>query len=636
MTDDEMTIHVLHVDDEPMVSEIVESMLTRYSDRFIMTSATTAAEGLSVLSDPTVSIDCIVSDYEMDGMSGLELLHVLRSGGDETPFILFTGHGSEETASDAIAAGVTDYLQKQTGTDHYTVLANRIINAVEQYRTQSRLKQNQQESKAILDLAPMMVFVGQDGRFVYVNDAAVELTAAESQESLLGTAIVEWFHPSDRETIQSNINPVETGERQVRRSKRTLITADDTEVPVAVTSRGITYGGHPSALAIVQDRRAEHEKQAQLKRHREKLSALHTAAEQFMTATNPQMVYDRAIEAAERILAFDICTINIAEGEYLPRKATSTGIPLVRNEPKTVTDGIAGKTYQTGESFLIADLSEEPDAQPTDNFQSALSVPIGGRGVFQAARRGPERFSDADLELAELLAMHVQIAVDRVEHETTLHEQNEQLQQFATAISHDMRNPLSIIQGAVNTATKTDDSSSLAAAGRAADRMDSLIDDILFLTRRGEWVTRRSPVSLQSILTAAWGQTGAQSSATVTFDLPPEMTISADAPRLQQLFENLFANSLEHVGTNCSITVSVTETTISVTDDGDGFPEENVFDLGYSGSETGSGLGLSIVHSIATGHGWDVSIDHSTAGGTVVITDIDSLSVPNAPRDRPS
>ncbi|MFW5938625.1 MAG: PAS domain S-box protein, partial [Halanaeroarchaeum sp.] len=54
------------------------------------------------------------------------------------PFILFTGKGSEDVASDAIAAGVTDYLQKERGSGQYTVLANRIENAVDQYRTTER------------------------------------------------------------------------------------------------------------------------------------------------------------------------------------------------------------------------------------------------------------------------------------------------------------------------------------------------------------------------------------------------------------------------------------------------------------------------------------------------------------------
>lgn len=65
----------------------------------------------------------------MPGMNGIEFLESVRAIDEDLPFILFTGKGSEEVASEAISAGVTDYLQKQSGTDQYTILANRITNA---------------------------------------------------------------------------------------------------------------------------------------------------------------------------------------------------------------------------------------------------------------------------------------------------------------------------------------------------------------------------------------------------------------------------------------------------------------------------------------------------------------------------
>ncbi|MFB6175738.1 MAG: response regulator, partial [Halobaculum sp.] len=73
-------------------------------------------------------------DYEMPGEDGLELLASVRETHPDLPFVLFTGEGSESVASDAISAGVTDYLQKGSGTEQYTILANRISNAVSRRR----------------------------------------------------------------------------------------------------------------------------------------------------------------------------------------------------------------------------------------------------------------------------------------------------------------------------------------------------------------------------------------------------------------------------------------------------------------------------------------------------------------------
>jgi PAS domain S-box-containing protein len=77
----------------------------------------------------------------MPNQNGIEFLRSVREIYPDLPFILFTGKGSEEVASEAISAGVSDYLQKESGTDQYTVLANRIANLVSQYRAVSAVEE---------------------------------------------------------------------------------------------------------------------------------------------------------------------------------------------------------------------------------------------------------------------------------------------------------------------------------------------------------------------------------------------------------------------------------------------------------------------------------------------------------------
>nr|WP_252718750.1 response regulator [Haloarcula sp. CBA1122] len=73
-------------------------------------AANSATEALERLDGG--GFDCVVSDYEMPEMDGLELLEEIRETNPSIPFILLTGRGDEETASAAIAAGVADYLLK--------------------------------------------------------------------------------------------------------------------------------------------------------------------------------------------------------------------------------------------------------------------------------------------------------------------------------------------------------------------------------------------------------------------------------------------------------------------------------------------------------------------------------------------
>ncbi|EMA31876.1 bacterio-opsin activator domain-containing protein [Halobiforma nitratireducens] len=137
-------VTVLVVDNEPGFAELVCEMLERERgaiDAEPATSPDDALERLESTGEPTV--DCIVSDYEMPRLTGLELLERVREDRPALPFILFTGRGSEAVASEAIDAGVTQYLRKETGDEQYAVLAKEVVNAVEQHRTEAELRANE-------------------------------------------------------------------------------------------------------------------------------------------------------------------------------------------------------------------------------------------------------------------------------------------------------------------------------------------------------------------------------------------------------------------------------------------------------------------------------------------------------------
>ncbi|MFC6988693.1 response regulator [Haloplanus sp. GCM10025708] len=185
------TFRILHVDDEPDLSEMVGIFLERADDRFEIVQANSASNGLDHLSEQT--FDCVISDYDMPGCNGIEFLEEVRDEFPDLPFILFTGKGTEEIASDAISAGVTEYLQKQTGTDQYTVLANTVSNAIEHYRATQAVRQREQRLQTVLDcVTDAIVEVDSDWRFTLVNQQAEELYEMD-EEYLLGRDFWEVF-----------------------------------------------------------------------------------------------------------------------------------------------------------------------------------------------------------------------------------------------------------------------------------------------------------------------------------------------------------------------------------------------------------------------------------------------------------
>jgi len=157
---------VLHVDDERSFLDLTGAFVARFAPEVEYESVTSPTAALDRLAAGTV--DCLVSDYEMPGLHGLELLTEVRSTHPSLPFLLFTGKGSEEIASEAITAGVTDYLQKSTDAGQFELLVHSLRNAVERHRSDIHI---QQVYDAIDQVEEGVSLLDEDDRFVYVNES---------------------------------------------------------------------------------------------------------------------------------------------------------------------------------------------------------------------------------------------------------------------------------------------------------------------------------------------------------------------------------------------------------------------------------------------------------------------------------
>jgi PAS domain S-box-containing protein len=199
-----------------------------------------------------------------------------------------------------------------------------------------------------------------------------------------------------------------------------------------------------------------------------------------------------------------------------------------------------------------------------------------------------------------------------------LERQNERLDQFASVVSHDLRNPLSVAKGRLTLARKTGEDEHFEAVAEAHERMTSLIDGLLSVAREGRTLETPVSISIASVVGAAWESVDTDA-ATLTVD-DGVGTVTADPERLQRLFENLFRNALDHGGESVAVTVGALagDEGFYVADDGPGIPpgdRDRVFEQGYSTSPDGTGFGLRIVDTVAEAHGWSAIAAESESGG---------------------
>jgi len=177
----EKKIRVLHVDDELGLLKVAKQCL-ELQGPFQADSACSVEEALAKLEKE--QYDAVVSDYQMPGKDGLELLKELRQKGNDVPFIMFTGKGREEIAIKALNLGADQYLNKSGDPETvYYELAYSIRKAVERRNAIKALRESEEKWRSLVEMAPDgMATINTKGVFTSVNSAFLRLTGYKRED----------------------------------------------------------------------------------------------------------------------------------------------------------------------------------------------------------------------------------------------------------------------------------------------------------------------------------------------------------------------------------------------------------------------------------------------------------------------
>ncbi len=203
-------ITVLFVDDEPALLDIARFFLEKRGDIEVSTSVS-AAGALNALNER--KFDVIVSDYEMPGMNGIDLLKQLGDHARGIPFIVFTGQSREEVAIEALNQGAKFYLQK--GGDpksQFAELENMIRHLVKLARAEDAVRKSEEKFHDLLDNANDLIqSVSPEGQFVYVNKTWLS-TLGYDRSSLPGLSLSRLIKPENQKHFQTIFRRVLSGE----------------------------------------------------------------------------------------------------------------------------------------------------------------------------------------------------------------------------------------------------------------------------------------------------------------------------------------------------------------------------------------------------------------------------------------
>jgi len=624
-------VRVLYVDADCDDITAVTETLSGSPDEFTVTVCETADDALTSLEN--ASYDCVVSEYRLPDRNGIELLRAVRKQSFDLPFLLFTDDGDESVASDAISAGVTDYVTKTPLSEQTELLRQRITAAVARYL----------EEADILDRMTDGFFaVDEDWKFTYLNERGRRvigraMTVDGDTTDLLGRNI--W------ETIPS-LKGTEFSKQYRQAMTQQEPTSFEAYFEPLQTWFEVSVYPSPTGISVYFRDITERHKHEEEIRGRER-----TLREIYGVISRKDLDFEekveRLLEIGQNALKAETAALSHIDGDMYV-------FEIVRDRTGAIEAGDAVPLDATNceravveeQTLVLADIAaDRPELTAKAGYtEMGISCYLGTPVIVDGSVYGTfcfygteprDSFSEWEVTLVELMGNWISYEQERERREQELTRQRNRLEDFASVVSHDLRNPLNVAVGRLTLVDEEydGDPEHVESLRRSLERMDELIDDVLALARGGHKVIDATETSLDDIITAAW-DTVESSDATLE-RVDTDARITGDQTRLQQLFENLFRNSVEHGSTssrpgaddsvehsNDPVTVRVGTLAdgrgFYVADDGPGIPEDErdeVFERGYTTSDDGTGFGLAIVSEIVDAHGGRITVAESEDGG---------------------
>ncbi|HNF72329.1 MAG TPA: sigma-54 dependent transcriptional regulator, partial [Chitinophagaceae bacterium] len=179
--------NILVIDDEKSIRKALLDILQ--AEGYDVDEAVDGKEGYNLIK--ARNYDCVLSDIKMPKVDGIEMLDKLIAEGVETPVIMISGHGSTETAVEAVKKGAFDYISKPPDLNRLLITVRNAVDKGSLVNETRKLQAKVNGVQEILGISPLIVSIRETIDRVGPTEARVLVTGENGSGKEL---VARWIH----------------------------------------------------------------------------------------------------------------------------------------------------------------------------------------------------------------------------------------------------------------------------------------------------------------------------------------------------------------------------------------------------------------------------------------------------------
>jgi len=593
--------NILHVEDDKEYHNLFRIQMSRMNKKedgpgLFFTNVASVEDALSSFKEN--EYDIIVSDYQILKGNGLDFLKEVRKIDLYTPVIFLTAQGDEQVARDVFINGANDYFSKEIGLVSYEKIYNAIrfqINLFETRRRERDTKKKLYFNEILLlnlfeSMLDVLFYQDLEGKYLIVNNAFKKLVGKEKNE-IIGKSANQIFDDITSRVLEES-NEVSNSDEKI------VLTEDRVEIG------GESYFFETLKIPI-------HDDDGEL---------------------TGSMGIGRNITDRKKVEL----SVKTSKKYYrsILRTLPHCGILIFNKGLKIKLLGGEGIISAFGNKVNKNNFWNSLDKQNKEKIKNAFMMAINGRAQLLRFEQGIGTYEMHIVPMAfgrNMDSFGMATIFDITQSEKVrddLRSQRKELSDFSRTLSYNLKNKLITLNAYTQLIIDDDDNYEVHCKNllKTSKKINEYISGQLLLAEAGLRKSDAKPVDLDYIIDKV------ERNYLIEVERESLPIVIADPKKMEELFNNLVSNSLNHGKTDhISISASMdgANHTIVYKDHGLGIPNDildKVFDLGFS--TNGNGFGLSIVKRIVELYNGEILVSSAEGKGTVFEITLPRVSKP--------